>query len=58
MTRATLAQQREEINQLQARIDAALAACDYADRYDQGHGHWISTGEIRAALAEQQTKGK
>jgi hypothetical protein len=50
MTRATLAQQREEIQQLKDRIAAALAVCDREDRFDQGSGHWISTSEIRAAL--------
>lgn len=42
----------------QARIDAALAACDAADRYDPDHGHWISTNEVRAHLTTESTPSR
>jgi len=41
----------EKIKELQARIDAALAACAAAETgYSPGVGVWISTAEIRAHL--------
>lgn len=31
-------------------IDRVVAILDDTDRHDQGHGHWVSTSQIRAAL--------
>jgi hypothetical protein len=42
---------RDQLAELQARIDAALAACALAETgYSPGVGVWISTAEIRAHL--------
>jgi len=42
---------QDQLTELQARIDAVLAACALAETgYNPGVGVWISTAEIRSHL--------
>jgi len=45
-------QEIQELRRLRRQHQAALDLCDRADVHDPGHGHWISSNEIRAALGE------